>query len=497
MTAVDVAVAGGGLIGMSIAWRCRQAGLSVDVYDPDFAGRASTTAAGMLAPVTEADFGEEPLLRLALESARRWEGFAAELDAAVPGPATAAGDSVCRYRGDGTLLVGLDDGDRGEIERMHRFYRELGLESELLDARQCRQYEPLLSRRVTAGILAAGDGQADPRRTLEAVRAAATAAGVRQRRERAYSAAAAGAETLVVAAGAWSAQLADLPVRPVRGQVLRLRGPAQLRRTVRAYVGGRRVYAVPRADGEVVVGATSHERGFDAAPAADDAYTLLRDLREVLPELCEYELAEVNVGFRPGVSDNAPLLGRTADPRVVAATGHYRQGVLLAPITADLISELLVTGRAPSRLRPFDPLRFAASNAAGPSAGGGAADPAEAAKTAAEGSAATDADDADSPRGNAPEPTPTSSELCSRTAHAAAHTSPNPSLAEEATVQIRLNGEISEVRVRTVDALVADVAGAVRSVAVAVNGEVVPRADWNRELVDDDQVEILTANPGG
>lgn len=352
MSVSDVAVVGGGVIGLSIAWRCAQRGLRVTVFDPEPGSGASSAAAGMLAPVTEAHFGEEPLLRLALDSARRWPGFAAEL-------AEATGDDL-GYRTDGTLLVAYSDDDLAEIQRLHRFYGSLGLAASRLTGGEARALVPLLTPRIRGGMVAAGDHQVDPRRLSRALLRAAEQAGVSVRRERVRQLSEVAAGQVVLAAGCWAGELADLPVRPVKGQILRLRaqGAPEFRHTVRALAGFRPVYLVPRGDGEIVVGATMEEQGYDVSVTAGRVYELLRAAIDVLPEVAEYALVETCAGLRPGTPDNAPLLGRTADPRVVAATGHHRQGILLTPGTADGITELLLTGAAPDWIQPFDPARF-------------------------------------------------------------------------------------------------------------------------------------------
>ena len=400
MSAPDVAVVGGGVIGLSIAWRCAQRGLRVTVVDPTPAGTADAPAtpgaargsaagpagaaagaawaaehgvasgvsAGMLAPVTEAHFGEEPLLRLALAAAERWPAFAEELTAAsgaADGPASTGGDTSSRaagdvlgYRTDGTVLVAYTEDDLREVQRLCRFYRTLGLPGEPLTGHEARQLVPLLAPRIRGGMYAAGDHQVDPRRLTAALRRAAARAGVHVDRRRVTDLAELDAEQVVLAAGAWSSQLADLPVRPVKGQILRLRtAEPAFAVNVRALSTNRSVYLVPRADGEIVVGATVEEQGYDVTVTAGGVHDLLRAAIDVLPETAEYELVEARAGLRPGTPDNAPLLGRLAD-RVVAATGHYRQGILLTPVTADLVTQLLVSGETPDQLKPFDPLRF-------------------------------------------------------------------------------------------------------------------------------------------
>jgi glycine oxidase len=163
------------------------------------------------------------------------------------------------------------------------------------------------------------------------------------------------ADTVVLAAGAWSGQLAPVPVRPVKGQTVRLRlaGPHRLAHVVRATVRGTPVYVVPRSDGRLVVGASSEEAGFDLTTRAGAVYELLRDAQSVLPELGEAELEELCTGLRPGSNDNGPLLGPSGVDGLVLATGHYRNGILLAPVTADAIAAYVTDGRLPEVAAPF------------------------------------------------------------------------------------------------------------------------------------------------
>lgn len=351
MGSPDVAVVGGGIIGSAIAWRLAQAGVTVTVYDRDDVGMASTVAAGLLAPVTEAGFGETGLLDLLVAAARMWPSFAAELDEFTD----------VAYRRCGTLLVGIDAADQADIGRYEAFYRQLGLDARPLTADECQRAEPLLSPRVRAGLYASGDHQVNPRKVVTALAEAAAAAGVRRVTADVSDLAEIDAGRVVLAAGSWSGALARLPVRPVHGQVVRLLGRPRtpgLRQCVRAINRGRPVYIVPRVDGEVVIGASSREAGYDTAAIAGDTVTLLRDAIDVVPELAEYHLAETNVGLRPGTPDNAPLLGPIGQGRVVAATGHYRNGVLMAPITAGLITGYLLDGTVPAVMEPFSVDRF-------------------------------------------------------------------------------------------------------------------------------------------
>jgi glycine oxidase len=346
----DVAVVGGGVIGLAVAWRCGQAGLRVTVHDPSPGAGASSVAAGMLAPVSEAYFGETALTALLVASAGQWPGFAAEL--------AAYGD--VGYRSDGTLVVALTADDVAEASRLWRYQAGLGLPVRELDPEAVRRCAPVLHPRVRRGALV-DDHQVDPRRVVAALRAAAGATGVRLRQHPVGALAELDADTVVVAAGCGSSRLTGLPVRPVKGQVLRLRAPAggpEFRHVIRGYADRRQVYLVPRADGEVVVGATVEERT-DAVATAGAVLELLRAATDLVPELAEYELAEVCVGHRPGTPDNAPIIGRWGR-RVVVATGHYRHGVLLAPVTADAVVRLVTAGVVPELVAPFSPARFRA-----------------------------------------------------------------------------------------------------------------------------------------
>ena len=346
---------GGGPIGLAVAWRCAARGMRVCVYDPEPGSGASAVAAGMLAPVAEAYFGEVALTRLLTASASRWPGFAAEL-------AELTGADI-GYRSDGTLVVGLTADDVAGAERLWSYQRELGLPITPLRPAELRTREPLLSPRVRGGAYAPDDHQVDPRRLVDALRDAVRRVGVTvlPRAVRDLSELDAGAA--VVAAGCGAAPLAGLPIRPVKGQVLRLRAPGGappgFRHVIRGYADGRSVYLVPRTGGEVVVGATVEERD-DRSVTAGAVSDLLRAAIELVPEISEYELVEAAVGLRPGTPDNAPLLGPLPDrPGVVVATGHYRHGIVLTPITADLIADLLAGGPPDPALAPFAPDRFA------------------------------------------------------------------------------------------------------------------------------------------
>ncbi|MEU1040884.1 glycine oxidase ThiO [Streptomyces sp. NPDC005907] len=371
----DVLVVGGGIIGLVTAWRAAQRGLSTAVVDPEPGGGAAQVAAGMLAAVTELHYGEQTLLSLNLASARRYPDFVAEL--------TEVTGLDSGYRRCGTLAVALDADDRAHLRELHALQQRSGLESEWLSGRDCRRLEPMLAPGVRGGLRVDGDHQVDPRRLAAALVTACERAGVVLHRTWAehltvVRGRAAGVLTrdgtalaagqVVLAAGSLSGRLAGVPddllppVRPVKGQVLRLTVPERyapfLSRTVRAVVRGSHVYLVPRESGELVVGATSEELGWDTTVTAGGVYELLRDAHELVPGITELPLTETRAGLRPGSPDNAPLLGPTGLDGLSLATGHYRNGVLLTPVTGDAMAHVLTTGELPDEARPFTPERF-------------------------------------------------------------------------------------------------------------------------------------------
>ena len=354
----DVAVVGGGTIGLACAWRAAQQGSSVVVLDPAPGSGASHAAAGMLCPVTEVHYGEEPLLALTMESARRWPAFAAEV-------VEASGVDI-GHRTDGTLLVAFDDDDLRALDELLRFQQSLGLDVQRLRSRECRTLEPQLSPRVRGGVFVAGDHQVDNRRLVAALLEACTRVGVQFEARPVESLAADPAVTtadrVVLAAGCWSSSLDGVPVRPVKGQILRLRfdpNDPPLTRNVRGFAEGRSVYLVPRADGELVVGATMEELGYDTVVTAGAVHDLLRAATDLVPGVSELELSETYAGLRPGTPDNAPIIGvSSGDPRVVHATGHHRNGILLTPVTADSVAAILAGRGVPAVVAPFGVERF-------------------------------------------------------------------------------------------------------------------------------------------
>jgi len=341
----EVLVLGGGIIGLSIAWRAAQRGLDVAVLERDAAQApprgASHVAAGMLAPVAEADPSEREVLELGRRSAALWPAFAAALQ-------DASGLDV-GYLTCGTLLVAHDRDSAQALERERELREAMGLAAPRLLGSEARRREGALAPGVRLALDLADDHAVDPRAVVRALRAVLTervrygaeVVELRGREVELDGGEVVRGERIVVAAGAWSGALAGVPVRPVKGQLLRLRdpsGPGLVERVLR-FEGG---YLVPRGDGRYVLGATSEERGFDVGVTAGGAYELLRDAALVVPGVLELEIEELIAGLRPGTPDNAPIVGPHPElDGVVLATGHHRGGVLMAPATAELVVDAL------------------------------------------------------------------------------------------------------------------------------------------------------------
>jgi glycine oxidase len=377
----DVLVIGGGVIGLSIAWRAAQRGMRVVVADRSPGSGATHAAAGMLTPVAEAAYAEKELFALGSQSLLAYPAFAAELTELTGQPTG--------FRACGTLQVAYDSSDLAVLDEFHILQQTLGVPARRLTARECRAAEPMLDPSVRGGLLAADDGSVDPRLLTDALVAALPAAGAELVRQNAAeiritagrsagAVLADGTEVraswTVLAAGWQSGAIAGLPdgvippVRPVKGQILRLRPtpgilaaglpPGLLARTVRGIVRGSSVYLVPRQSGELVIGATQEELGPDTRVTAGGVWELLRDARTLVPGITELELAEAVAGLRPGTPDNAPVIGPSELPGLVLATGHFRAGVLLAPVTAGIVADYLATQQLADAALPFLPQRF-------------------------------------------------------------------------------------------------------------------------------------------
>jgi glycine oxidase len=359
----QIAIVGGGVIGLSVAWRVALSGRRVTLIDPAPTTGASWVAGGMLAPVTETWPGEEGVLAMGSASLAAWPEFARQLrmEAADPG-----------LRSEGTVVAGLDAADGAVLDMLAEHLASLGRGVEMLTVRQLRALEPAIGPKVHSGLMVPGDLAVDNRELLRVLREAGEKAGVEHipvpaRAVRAGAVELANESTMdcevaVIAAGAWSGGLhpaLDGLIRPVKGEILRLAARSGSvpppRRTVRAMVEGRAVYLVPRAGNELVLGATQYEAGFDTDVTVAGVRDLLADAERVMPGIGEYALVECAAGLRAGSPDNLPLIG-WLEPGVLAATGHHRNGFLLAPITSTAILALLEGN--PHPVVAADPARF-------------------------------------------------------------------------------------------------------------------------------------------
>jgi glycine oxidase len=369
--ASDIAIVGGGVIGLSIGWRLAQAGARVSVFERDAAGRgASWAAAGMLAAGSEVEPGESVLFGLLKRSQAMWPDFAAEL-------AAASGIDV-ELRTEGTLAIALNADELGRLRQTHALQQRTGVMARWLTRSEALELEPGLNPRLSGAVLAAEDYQVENRILAEALKTAFLAAGgtlheqagqvaVRVVGGRAFGVTANGiaypAATVVVAAGAWSPDVPGLPpeavppVRPVKGQMLALRmDPAAP--ILNHVLWTQKAYLVPRRDGRLLVGATTEERGFDANLTAGGMLGLLESAWRALPGVEELPIVESWVGFRPGSRDDAPILGETGVPGLILATGHHRNGILLTPLTARTLADLVMTGETDKDIAAFGLDRF-------------------------------------------------------------------------------------------------------------------------------------------
>ena len=374
----NVAIIGAGVIGLGIAWRLAMRGVPVAVFDKGACGAgASHAAAGMLAACAEAEPGEEALVTLGRASQARWPAFAAELK-------QASGVDV-GLRPEGTLVVALTSDDQARLNHQLVFQRKLGLPLQWITAAETRRREPHLAGKLAGAVFSPEDTQVDNRKLAAALRIAAEAAGARISEQQAVKTISndagridgivladgrkVAADVVVLAAGAWSRSIDGLapelrpPVRPIKGQMLALRmDPAAPLLTHVVWAPG--AYLVPRLDGRLLVGATVEEKGYDTSLTAGGILTLLEAAWRVVPAVEELPIDEMWVGHRPGSRDDAPILGTGLIDGLIYATGHHRNGILLTPITADAIAELVLDGAADPAIRPFSIERFGSLRAA-------------------------------------------------------------------------------------------------------------------------------------
>ena len=374
----NVAIIGAGVIGLGIAWRLAMRGVPVAVFDKGACGAgASHAAAGMLAACAEAEPGEEALVTLGRASQARWPAFAAELK-------QASGVDV-GLRPEGTLVVALTSDDQARLNHQLVFQQKLGLPLQWITAAETRRREPHLAGKLAGAVFSPEDTQVDNRKLAAALRIAAEAAGARISEHQAVKTISndagridgivladgrkVAADVVVLAAGAWSRSIDGLapelrpPVRPIKGQMLALRmDPAAPLLTHVVWAPG--AYLVPRLDGRLLVGATVEEKGYDTSLTAGGILTLLEAAWRVVPAVEELPIDEMWVGHRPGSRDDAPILGTGLIDGLIYATGHHRNGILLTPITADAIAELVLDGAADPAIRPFSIERFGSLRAA-------------------------------------------------------------------------------------------------------------------------------------
>ncbi len=372
----NIIIIGGGVIGLGIGWQLAKSGASVTIFERDRAGRAASwAAAGMLAPLAEAHTEEPELLNLSCESLALYPQWVRELEADA--------EMCIGYRVEGTLIVGLEADDTDQLRHLYKAQQHLGLDVNWLNGSEARDVEPALSPRVTAAIHCATDYQVDNRLMVKALQHAYQASGgvlhedcpvekidikhgvvTGIQTQKGFHA----ADVVILSAGCWSAQIDGVPdaiippVRPVKGQMLALQMEEGIDiktviRTVRARYSTS-VYLVPRSDGRLIIGATNEEMGFDTRLTAGGMFELLRGAWEVVPGVYELPVLETWTGLRPGSRDNAPILGKTPIENLMYATGHYRNGILLTPITAYEIAKLIMTGKTSKTIVPFQLERF-------------------------------------------------------------------------------------------------------------------------------------------
>lgn len=364
----DVIIVGGGVIGCSIAWRLAQSGLKVTLFERGRVGReASRAAAGMLSPQGEAQ-APGPFLDLCLRSRDMYRGFAGEL--------TEASGIDVEYKDEGTLFAVIEGEDEEAKTRWASWQIEAGLPIEHVSANDLRKLEPAVTELATRAIFLPQEHQVENRRLMDALGVAIKRAGVELIEGADVSAlttegakvtgvvsggARFDAGIVVLAAGAWSSRLLEplglnIKVIPARGQMIALRGGVC---PIMRVLHSSKVYVVPRNDGRILIGATVEYAGFDKAVTAGAINQLLSGAIELVPSIAGFEMVETWSGLRPDTIDHLPIIGPSGIDNLVLATGHFRNGILLAPVTAQIITDSLATNRASDILAPFGFERFA------------------------------------------------------------------------------------------------------------------------------------------
>jgi glycine oxidase len=361
----DVAIVGGGVIGLSCAFELARRGRSVTVIEREQPGfGASTVAAGMLTPSFEVELTPLALVELQLDSLRRYLQFVSDIEA--------AGGLSCGYREEGSLWVSRHRDDELELDHIRKIQEDRGLPARRLTGREVRQIEPYVSPRAVGGLLVESDHQVNSRTLMAALQAACETVGVSIRSgvgvtsvtrsqgrieltlEEPSGASVMSSEQVLLAAGVWLEDglvtpLPTIGMRPIKGQIVHLKGQPLADHVLR----NSDIYIVPRSGGELLLGATEEEQGFDLRPTAGGTLDLLRYAFEILPGIYDLYVSEIDVGLRPAVTDHQPVLGPTNVDGIYIAGGHYRGGVILAPSTAHWMAELMTTGRIPDQIEPF------------------------------------------------------------------------------------------------------------------------------------------------
>lgn len=363
----EAVIVGGGVVGLSIGWQLLRRNIEVTLIEKGEAGKAASwLAAGMLAPNAEVGFEEIDFLKFGEKSLALYPQFLSELkeDSGIDVPIDRCG----------TLMIGLDRDDSEFLKRLYDFRKSLKLPAEWLGGMKARDLEPMLSPKVVAGLWLPTDAQIDNRLLVSALKQAFLNKGGRliercaartihaptrilttEKGEIEYS-------KLILAMGCWARNIGGIsdahlpPVRPVKGQILTLQMSKDL--ALSKVVRSPRVYLAPKQDGRLVIGATSEEKGFDESVTAGGAMDLLQEGYEAVPAIYDMTLQEVGVGLRPASRDNEPILGESPYTNVFYATGHYRHGILLAPITAYEMSARVLGEEFSDEAKPFRASRF-------------------------------------------------------------------------------------------------------------------------------------------
>ncbi len=366
----NAVIIGGGIIGLSVGWQLAKKGINVEILERDLAGKsASWAAAGMLAPQAEMGFEDIDHFYLCRKSLELYPKFLEEL----------YNDSGIKVEVEktGCILPAFDRDDAERLRRLYDFREKIGLPVVWLSSSEAREVEPFLSPRCTGAIWIEDDAQVNNRLMLEALKKAFVKCGGKLYEEHNVEninisggkvtgvnihGTDINFDNVIVAGGAWSKQIPGLPenllppVRPVKGQIinLRLNDSCRLTKVVRAPD----VYLLPKSDGRLILGASVEEMGYDVQPTAGEIFRLLERGWEAVPSIYDLPIESIDVGLRPGSRDHMPIIGDSEVEGLFFATGHYRNGILLTPITAYELSDWIVTGTSSETLKGFGISRF-------------------------------------------------------------------------------------------------------------------------------------------